>query len=39
VRHTLLRFYGAKVVEVTGLVVVIETAEGGGTRFDEAEVI
>jgi hypothetical protein len=27
------------VVEVTGLTVVIETAEGGGKRFDEAEVI
>jgi hypothetical protein len=35
----LVRFYGAKVVEVTGLAVVIETAESGGKRFDVAEVI
>jgi hypothetical protein len=33
VRHTWLRFYGAKVVETTGLAVVIEAAEGGGKRF------
>jgi hypothetical protein len=28
VRHTWLRFYGAKVVEVTGLAVVIENGRG-----------